>query len=142
MGNWLAADESRSTWMKTAALPIPLLHSRTRPVEPVPTLVAFGSPPPNPGFSGRRLARFRIRPRAYVGKEVIVREPVLALQQSLEIGRQFPGAESRPFLDTDPVFQKERKVGAHDVTNCWGPLLNAVESIDPKSLGLIEPHIP
>jgi hypothetical protein len=67
---------------------------------------------------------------------------MLTLQQTLQVGGEFPGTESGPFLDADPMLQKERQVGAYDVANRGGALLNAVESIDSKSLGLVEPHVP
>jgi len=104
--------------------------------------VAFRSPTPHARFSGGCLTRFRIRAGTDVSQEVVIREPMLTLEQSFQVAGQFSRTKSRPFLDADPVLQKERKVGCYDIPNRRGALLNAVESIDSKSFGLIEPHVP
>jgi hypothetical protein len=102
----------------------------------------FGSPPPDARFSGCGLARFCVGACGNIGQEVVVGEVMLALQQALKVRGELPGAQSGPFLYADPVFQKEGQIRAYDIPNRGCSLLDAIESINSKRLGLIEPHVP
>jgi hypothetical protein len=125
-------------------LSISLLHAGAGPgaIEPVPSLMAFRSPPPDARLPGRGLPRFRVGTGCNIGEEVVVGEVMLTLQQTLQVRSEFPRTEGGTFLNADPVLEKKLQVGAYNITNRGGALLNAIESIDSKSLGLIKPHVP
>jgi hypothetical protein len=123
-------------------LMISVFHAWARAIQAIPTLVPFRSAASNSRLSGGGLAGLRVRPGVHIRQKIVIREVMLTLQQTFEVGRQFAGTKRRTLLDAHAVFEEECQVCVYDISDGGSALLNTIEPVDPENRGLIEAHIP